>query len=299
MRILHLDSGRQMRGGQWQALYLMVGQKTMGLHPVLLARRGSPLMKEAEQRGIPCSSLNLLSVARESRKYDITHAHDARTHTYAALVGRPPFVVSRRVGFPVKMGWPSRWKYEKPARYLAISEFVAAQLTAAGVSRDRIAVVYDGVPVEPDDIPLGDRLVAPDWGDDLRKGTALAMEAAMLAHVSLHTASDLGEALKTARALLYLTEVEGLGSAALLAMSAGVPVIASRAGGLPEIVHDGMNGLLVENDPQQVATAIRRLMSDRDLAARMGRKGRDFVRGGFTLADMALRTLYEYKRVLA
>jgi hypothetical protein len=299
MRILHLDSGRQMRGGQWQALYLMVGQKTMGLHPVLLARRGSPLMKEAKQRGIPCSSLNLLSVARESRKYDITHAHDARTHTYAALVARPPFVVSRRVGFPVKMDWPSRWKYQKPARYLAISEYVASQLTAAGVDRDRIAVVYDGVPVEPNDVPLGDRLVAPDWGGDLRKGTALAMEAAMLAQVSLHTANDLGEALKTARVLLYLTEMEGLGSAALLAMSAGVPVIASRAGGLPEIVHDGMNGVLVDNEPQQVAAAIRRLMGDRDLAVRMGRKGRDFVRGGFTLADMALRTLYEYKRVLA
>src|SRR5262249_42071078 len=63
MKILHLDSGRQMRGGQWQALYLMVGQKTMGLDPVLLAPSKSPLAAEAAKRSITCHALNLWSVA--------------------------------------------------------------------------------------------------------------------------------------------------------------------------------------------------------------------------------------------
>lgn len=298
MRILHLDSGRQMRGGQWQALYLMVAQKTMGLHPVLLARRGSPLLEEARKREIPSKSIGLLAVAKDSASCDIVHSHDGRTHWVAALMSRKPIVVSRRVAFPIKTGWLSRWKYAKAARYLAISEFVAAQLVAAGVDRERIGIVYDGVPVEPTDTVLGDRLITPDWGDDVRKGAALAMEAAALAQVPLHREANLPEALKTARALLYLTDMEGLGSGALLAMSAGVPVIASRVGGLPEIVHHGMNGLLVDNEPQQVAAAIRRLMTDRTYAATLGKKGREFVRGGFTLADMALRTLHEYKKVL-
>lgn len=298
MRILHLDSGRQMRGGQWQSLYLMVAQKTMGLHPVLLCRRGSPLLREAANRNVSCAPLSLLAVARHSAKCDIVHAHDGHSHTYAALLARKPLVVSRRVAFPIKRGWLSRWKYQKAARYLAISEFVAAQLVIGGVARERIAIVYDGVPVEPVEGALGDRLVAPDWGGDLRKGGALAMEAAALAKVQLHSAGNLEQSLKSARALLYLSDMEGLGSAALLAMSAGVPVIASRVGGLPEIVHDGMNGLLVDNDPQLIAAAIRKLMGDPELAARLGKKGREFVRGGFTLADMALRTLHEYKKVL-
>ena len=47
---------------------------------------------------------------------------------------------------------------------------------------------------------------------------------------------------------VYITHSEGLGSGALLAMSAGVPVIASNVGGLPEAIRHGENGLLVEND---------------------------------------------------
>ena len=43
---------------------------------------------------------------------------------------------------------------------------------------------------------------------------------------------------------VYITESEGLGSAVLLAMAAGTPVIASRVGGLPEAIEDGVNGLL-------------------------------------------------------
>jgi hypothetical protein len=202
------------------------------------------------------------------------------------------------VAFPIKRGWLSRWKYQKAARYLAISEFVAAQLVDAGVPRERIAIVYDGVPVEPEDTPLGDQLITPDWGSDSRKASSLAREAAAQAGVPLHTSTNLQESLKKARALLYLSKMEGLGSGALLAMAAGVPVIASRTGGLPEIVHDGVTGLLVENDPPQVAAAIRRVMNDPPFAVRLGQKGREFVRGGFTLADMALRTLHEYKKVL-
>ena len=45
MRILHLDSGREMRGGQWQALRLMEGLAAAGVDQTLLARAGSPLFK--------------------------------------------------------------------------------------------------------------------------------------------------------------------------------------------------------------------------------------------------------------
>lgn len=51
MRVLHIDSGREMRGGQWQALYLMVGQKTLGWEPVLLAPGASPLARKRRSAG--------------------------------------------------------------------------------------------------------------------------------------------------------------------------------------------------------------------------------------------------------
>lgn len=297
MKVLHLDSGREMRGGQWQALYLMVGQKTMAMAPTLLARASSPLMKEARQRGIPCETLSLWNIWRRSPDFDLVHAHDAGSHTLAAIAARKPLVVSRRVAFPVKTSALSRWKYGRATRYLAISECVARCLADAGVPRERIGVVFDGVPIDPA-TPLGDRLIAPLWNDD-RKESELARRAAERAGVALHFSSDLKKDLVTARALVYLSEMEGLGSAALLSMGTGVPVIASRVGGLPEIVHHEVTGLLVPNEESAVAAAIQRLMSDREFAEKLGRQGRQMVRGQFTLADMALRTLHEYKKVVS
>jgi len=298
MRVLHLDSGKQMRGGQWQSLYLMVGQKTIGWEPLLLAAPDGPLYAEARKRGVNVGALTLWGVTKQSKLVDITHAHDARSHTMAAMLAKGRFVVSRRVAFPLRTGWLSRWKYSKPRRFLAISAYVASQLRDYGIPEERIGIVYDGVPVEPTGAGQGDRLVAPAW-DDPRKCAALGAEAARLAGVPLIVSNNLEKDLPSARALLYLSEMEGLGSAALLAMSRGVPVIASKVGGLPEIVLPEKTGLLVNNDVNEVARAIERLMSDAALAKRLGNTARDTVRNGFTLADMALRTVREYKQALA
>ena len=104
--------------------------------------------------------------------------------------------------------------------------------------------------------------------------------------------------LLTARLFVYITHSEGLGSAALLAMSAGVPVVASKAGGLSEAVRHGETGLLVENEPAAIAAAIRQLAGNRDLARRMGAEGRRVVKANFTVARMAHRTMEVYRQVL-
>lgn len=295
MEVLHVDLGREMRGGQWQALYLMVGQKTIGLSPTLMAHRTSPLFKEAQQRGVPCLGFSLWGLRKQSAMHKLVHVHDARGHTAAALVAKCPLIVSRRVAFPVGTGFLSRWKYRQAARFLAISEYVAHQLKTAGVPEEKIGVVHDGVPLDPRQ-PLGDRLLAP-WWDDPRKPSALAREAARMAEAEIHFSTDLKKDLPSARALVYLSDMEGLGSGALLAMAHGVPVIASRVGGLPEIVQHGKTGLLVSNDPAEIAAAIIMLMRDKDLARKLGAEAREMVTNGFTLAHMALRTLHQYKKV--
>jgi phosphatidylinositol alpha-1,6-mannosyltransferase len=72
--------------------------------------------------------------------------------------------------------------------------------------------------------------------------------------------------------------VEGFGIACVEASASGLPVIASRSGGLPEAVREGETGLLVEpDDPAAVASAAIRLLGDRSLAARLGAAGRAAV----------------------
>src|SRR5271166_1573559 len=81
MKTLHVDTGREMRGGQWQALYLIERLKDA----TLLARAGSPLLQEAQARCLDVRELSFPALARLARQVDVVHAHDARAHTLAAM----------------------------------------------------------------------------------------------------------------------------------------------------------------------------------------------------------------------
>jgi glycosyltransferase involved in cell wall biosynthesis len=305
MRVLHLDAGKTMRGGQWQALRLIQGLTWGGppglpsFESTLLARQGSPLFESAANAGLHVEPIGLLRAAILARRHDLVHAHDSRAHSLAAMVGGAPLVVSRRVAFAGSDR--SKWKYGRAARYIAVSEFAKSVLVERGVPSEKIGVVYDGVPLlnAPGPVEGPPRIVAPANADDPRKGADLALEAARLAGVELHLSDNLERDLGGASLFLYITRSEGLGSGALLAMSAGVPVVASRVGGLPEIVRHGENGLLVENAPEAIAAAIRRLQGDPGLARRLGRAGRQTVVERFTVERMVRRTMEVYRQVLS
>jgi hypothetical protein len=291
MRILHLDSGREMRGGQWQVLSLHRGLIDDGYDSVLLAPERSPLLEAAVGADLPHDILRPLRLGLLSRQFDLVHAHDARSHTLAALFSRVPFVVSRRVAFPIRRSPASRWKYRRPGLFLAVSRHVGMQLRNAGVEEVRIQVVYDGVAV-PVECAHGDAILVP-WTLDPQKGMALAQDAARRAGVTIKITRSLGEDLPRARALVYLTRSEGLGSGILLAMAHGVTVIASDTGGIPELIRDGENGILVKNDPAEVAKAFSRI----DPA--LGLAGRATVISRFTEKHMIAATLAAYEKVLA
>ena len=79
---------------------------------------------------------------------------------------------------------------------------------------------------------------------------------------------------------------EAQGLAILEAMAVGRPVVATRVGGIPEMVRDGVSGLLVpSNDPVALAAAIVRLLQDRPLAQRLGVAGRELVRRHYRARD--------------
>ena len=307
MRILHLDSGREMRGGQWQVLRLMEGLAAVGVESTLLARPAAPLALAAKERGWRVEPLGFGRTALLVRRHDLVHVHDAHAHTLAALAlvaGGPPLVVARRVAFPIGSPWgrsptcqlPS-WKYARACHYLAVSEYVRRALISGGVPEAKISVVYDGVPVmEPS---AGTRVLALDNSADPQKGAALAIEAARLAGIDLLLSGNLERDLPQAATFVYLTRAEGLGSAALLAMSAAVCVIASRVGGLPEAVRDRETGLLVDNDAPAVAAAIAELARDPDLARRLGQAARRAVIENFTVDRMVRCTMEVYQKVLS
>ena len=93
---------------------------------------------------------------------------------------------------------------------------------------------------------------------------------------------------------------EGFGLAALEAMAAGVPVVASDAGPLPEVVSDGESGLIVApGDDQAWAQAIFTLANDRSLRLRLGNGARARACREFSVEDMADRTVTVYREVVS
>lgn len=93
---------------------------------------------------------------------------------------------------------------------------------------------------------------------------------------------------------------EGLGISLLQAAAAGVPIVASRAGGIPEAVRDGENGLLVPpGDAAALAAAIRRLLDDPELARDMGKRGQALIDREFSVDGMVEGNLAVYRELLA
>lgn len=290
-----------MRGGQHQVLLLLNTLQTAGHSSVLLARAGSPLFLAAAARGFRVQNADVKHLWLHSRHADVVHAHDARAHTIAAIAARGKFVVSRRVAFPVKRSLVSTWKYQRPSRFLAVSQFVAGELEAAGIRREKIDVVYDAVNTE-------DAGQTNPWdpshpavalaSDDPMKGKDLVKAAAARAQLDVVFSDNLTRDFRRASLFVYITRSEGLGSAVLLALQMGVPVIASSVGGVLEILADGISGLFVENQEQVIAAAMRRVLNEPGLAQHLIAAGKERIRNCFTPQHLLRGTLDSYRKAL-
>jgi glycosyltransferase involved in cell wall biosynthesis len=93
--------------------------------------------------------------------------------------------------------------------------------------------------------------------------------------------------------------VEGLPVAVLEAMALGRPVVATKAGGVPEIVRHGETGLLVDaGNPRALASGIEAMLSDRELAGHLAARGRRLVLDFYGLEAMVRSTEDLYGRIL-
>lgn len=247
LRVLHLDSGRDWRGGQRQVLLLARGQREQGHEPLVVAAPDSPLLHRLRGAGLAASAVRMradwdVAAARRIRallhtwRPDIVHAHDARAHALAlgALLGLRdvPLVVTRRVPFVPR----GRLKYgPRVARFIAISGAVRDALEQGGVAASRIDVVYSGVPAPP---------VAPprDWRAELgwpRDTFLCGVVGAMTAEKGIRLLGEIGERLPAE--LRRRVRLVMLGGPANGSVTLG-GVEAYRAGFVDE-VHRAMAGL--------------------------------------------------------
>jgi glycosyltransferase involved in cell wall biosynthesis len=110
---------------------------------------------------------------------------------------------------------------------------------------------------------------------------------------------DVDDLLRAADLFVVSSYLEGMGTSTLDAMAAGLPVVATRVGGIPEIVSEETSGLLVPaRDPEALADAMVRVAVDPELRARLGAGGKARVRS-FSADRTAEATRRVYKKALA
>ncbi len=110
---------------------------------------------------------------------------------------------------------------------------------------------------------------------------------------------DVPRFLRSCDAFVLSSREEGLGTSVLDAMAAGLPVAATAAGGIPEMVRDAQTGLLVPtSDPPALAHALVRLAQDHALRERLVREARAQLTRAFTAEAMVEGTWQVYQQVL-
>ena len=109
---------------------------------------------------------------------------------------------------------------------------------------------------------------------------------------------QVAERVRTADVLVSPSLTESFGMPVAEAMASGLPAVATRAGGLPELVDDGVTGLLVDAaNPDALAGAITRLLADADLRKSMGLRGRERAVRLFSWDPVAASALKHYRAV--
>lgn len=360
MKILHVETGRNLFGGAAQVLYLLEGLARRGdCESHLACPKDSAIAEAARGAGIPVHPLGregdldprmALRIHRLLRRLrpDLVHVHSRRGADFwgglAARRAGIPAVLSRRVDNPEPPWWAAR-KYLLYRRVIAISEGIRRILLDEGLEGDRVVTVPSAVD--------GGRFQGPcDRGWFLREfglpgeARTIGMVAQLIERKGhtylLRALSNLRGRFPQLRVLLFgkgplrqeleneaqrrgiadLVQFagfrddmhrilpcldlvahpalrEGLGVSLLQAAASGTPLVAGRAGGVPEVVRDGVNGLLVEpGDAEALASAMAEILTDPEAAARMGRAGRALVAREFDIGAMVEGNHRVYRETL-
>lgn len=332
MKILHVDTGREWRGGQRQVFFLHQGLTLRGIESLVAAHpKGSLYQRLPDPKiPLPCrgewdlmAAFRLAGILRQFSP-DIAHAHDAHAHTLlllatllpmtASFERKPRLVVSRRVDFHITRSPWSRWKYLTPriGKIITVSQGIKDVLLQDGLSENKICVVHSGVMIKERQkdagtsrcmevrqqwsIPAGAKVLGciANFADHKDHRTLLRVFRTLAEkekNVYLLLVGD-GPLYATIRAesrkipcadriiftgyqedvypylmnfdVFVLTSyLEGLCTSLIDSLVCGVPIVASRTGGIPEVVQDGKNGFLVDvRDISGFVTAILRLLKD-------------------------------------
>ena len=356
MKILHVDTAREWRGGQNQVWLTARGQLARNHQVRVACAAGGRLEARLIADGLDHESfafgrgdlsprsIAALAGALRSFSPDVVQLHDPHGISAGVLASRLSrfdgvLIGTRRVDYPLR-GSLSRLKLQSCDAVIAVSRAIAEILAQSGLPPDRTRLVYEGVADRP---PVGNRedLRVLGIGDrDLVVGNVAALteqkdHETLLAAARRVVAEEprtrilvFGEgllrraleqraiALGLGSSVVFVgfrpdverfiphfdvfclsSQKEGLGTSLLDAMCFSRPIVATAAGGIPEVVEDGVNGRLVPTrDPESLARGLLEVLrASPQQRAAWGEAGRRRFLAGFSVDRMVDETLRVYE----
>jgi glycosyltransferase involved in cell wall biosynthesis len=248
-----------------------------------------------------------------------------------------PYIVTRRVNNPISRSWLTRRAYVRASAVASVAADVA-RIVSEFDSRIASCVIHSsssGLPVDEEAVKTIRSGYPGKWIignvgalDNAQKGQEYIIDVARrfkdshsdfvfvlvgggddeamlrklaegLPNVVFEGWVDnVGDYLGAFDLFILPSNKEGIGGILLDAMDRALPIVASRVGGLPEIVRDGESGILIEpGSPDALQAAILELYEDPDLRRRIGASGREFSRD-FTADAMAAKYLDLYRKAI-
>ncbi len=323
-RVLHLVDTLNVGGTETQMVQTTLRLRSTSHHVTVgcLHAKG-PLLEVLQQADIPvvefCKKKTLLSVNGVYQlmrlalflrrgQFHVIHAHDLWANLLgvpAAWLARTPVIIcSRR--YLADLDWYTPWRNKIIRTIYRLSTHVivnSASVRQLLVERDRlpaekIHVIYNGVDVDRFAGVRGDREgLLGSFGSGSK---LIAVVANMYSRVKGHflfvgCRQDVPELLACCDVSVLPSEAEAMPNSVLESMAAGLPVVATGVGGTPEIIVDGVDGLLVPpQDSQALAQAMLHILQDADFARRLSRSGQEKMQThfGFDRLIAELEQLY-------
>ncbi len=362
LKVLHLSSEKNWRGGEQQIAYLVDSLNKMGIENMVVCEgksRFEDICKANHWTYFPSgfsSALNLSTASLVAalcriHNIDILHLHTSKSHTVGVLSTyfghKARLILSRRVDNPVGKNFLSRWKYNhnRIRRIITVSEKIRSVMSPVLKEPGKCITVHDGIdrkrfdliddknklrklfPVSGEDHLIGNTsalaghkdyftfidtceyviraglkakfFIIGDGPEEKKIRSYIQMKRLESYIIMTGFRNDVPQLLKSLDIFLMTSKTEGLGSSILDAFASRIPVVATRAGGIPEIVHDGETGFLADpGDAELLGKHILNLISHPELGEQLVENAYNYLLANFTKEIMAKKVLDIYQEIL-
>ncbi|WP_022847484.1 MULTISPECIES: glycosyltransferase family 4 protein [unclassified Desulfurobacterium] len=350
MKIIHVDTEKGWRGGEQQLFYLLKGLNKKNVNQAVACVKGEELWKRCKKSGIKTVDLtgnqikDIFILGTEGKWADIIHAHNAKGHNISVAskpIHRKKVIYTRRVDYPVKNNFLTKFKYRNTDKIISITKTVQKILEESGIKSE---VIYSSVEKDinnkidtkkvtqikksfKNNILIGNvgalteqknqflfidmaNLISKQIknsffpiigsGKLLNQLKKYAKDREISDRIKfLGFKEDILNYIKALDVFVLTSNNEGLGSTILQAMMLEVPVVATDAGGVREVVINGKTGLLVpKNNPKALSTAVIRILRDEKLRKSLIINARKFVNENFTVDKMVNAYFQLYGEVI-